>query len=221
MEIDHIFCFVDSKDAAEEAVRTMGLEERYRRRRLGEGTANICCCFDNAYLEFLYLTDEDEARSEPTGRLGLFERARWRSTESCPFGIAWRGEAVGASPPWWFYRPPYLSADLAILVAEDSDDPRLPLLFSFPGTTRPVCWPAERRGTLQHRNGLGAIGKVELVIAQSLAISPALSWLCAETDLLVTSTNGPSSMRLLLEDTAGVPVAAVSLPAMSMTPTPT
>ena len=34
-----------------------GLRESFRRDHPGQGTTNVCCCFDNAYLELLWLHD--------------------------------------------------------------------------------------------------------------------------------------------------------------------
>ncbi|MBK8213640.1 MAG: VOC family protein [Myxococcales bacterium] len=52
MELDHLFVFVDGPSEAEEALTLLGLDETYRRVHPGQGTANVCCAFDDAYLMF-------------------------------------------------------------------------------------------------------------------------------------------------------------------------
>ena len=95
-----------------------------------------------------------EARSSAVARMQLAERAEWRTAQTSPFGIAWRGEPrADATTPTWQCRPPYLPAGLAIDVATESDDLAQPLLFTFPGSRAPDEWPASRRGDLQAARG--------------------------------------------------------------------
>ncbi len=80
MQLDHIFHFVQDLEAAETLGRSLGLAETYRRNHVGQGTANICYCFENAFLELLLLTDRSEAEisGDREGRpcaAGILERA--------------------------------------------------------------------------------------------------------------------------------------------------
>lgn len=48
LELDHIFVFIrpDGPEAAR--LEAIGLVESYRRDHPGQGTSNVCYCFENA-----------------------------------------------------------------------------------------------------------------------------------------------------------------------------
>ena len=199
MDLDHLFVLVDPNGPELDDLRALGLVETYRRKHPGQGTENMCFAFDNLYLELLWVSDPQEARSPSITRTGLFERSLWRTEGTCRFGIAWReteGEPTLAAPVW-SYEPPYLPPGMSIAVAVDSDDPRMPLMFRSPGTSAPTDWPAERRGELQRGAGLGRVVAVSLTLPADIAPSAALRSLAASTDLDLRV--GPSSLALEVE----------------------
>ena len=151
MELDHLFVFTEPGGGAlRERLEAAGLVETYRRRHPGQGTANICYVFDDAFLELLWVVDEAECRAPRTARTGLWERSRWRTDGTCPFGVALRGTKGEAMPfPTWAYGPIYLPAGASLPVATLSDDPRQPLVFQAPGGGPPATWDPERRGAAQ------------------------------------------------------------------------
>jgi hypothetical protein len=91
MELDHLFCFVEPDGAAIAALETQGLAVSYRRDHIGQGTANACFVFDNAFLELLWLTDATDACSPAIARTKLWQRSQWQNQKTCPYGLAWRG----------------------------------------------------------------------------------------------------------------------------------
>lgn len=154
MELDHIFILTTPSAPEVARLEAIGLTPTYRRDHVGQGTANVCYCFENAFLEVLWVTSSSEARNPAVARMQLAERAEWRTAETSPFGIAWRGEPGRPSTiPTWQCRPPYLPSNLAIEVATESDDLQQPLMFAFPGSRAPAEWPASRRGDLQAARG--------------------------------------------------------------------
>ena len=55
IELDHLLVFVEPAEAAPggavfERLAALGLEPSFARRHAGQGTANLCYAFDNAYL---------------------------------------------------------------------------------------------------------------------------------------------------------------------------
>src|SRR5438270_148775 len=79
-------------------------------RHPGQGTACRRFFFRNAYLEFLWVEDAEEARGPLAGPLRLWERCSWRQCGACPFGLILRPAAPGSDEvpfPTWEYRPPY------------------------------------------------------------------------------------------------------------------
>jgi len=79
LELDHIFFFVRPGGREAGALARAGLREAYRRRHPGQGTANVCYAFDNAFLELLWVEDWDEINSPAVARTKLAERAEWQS----------------------------------------------------------------------------------------------------------------------------------------------
>ncbi|MEO1747861.1 MAG: VOC family protein [Pseudomonadota bacterium] len=149
IELDHIFWMVpkDDVDRVAAAMSALGLKESYRRQHPGQGTSNICYCFENAFLEILWLEDEADARSPAIARTKLADRALGQAN---PFGIAWRGDA---NVSMWDFKPPYLPKGVVIPMAVASDDHDLPLLFSFPGSKPPSEMPPDRHGGMQKEAG--------------------------------------------------------------------
>ena len=88
MELDHVFVCVDDASAAEQALADFGLQFSVHAVHQGQGTANACAFFENAYLELLWRHDDHELRSEVVRPLALWERVRWRHTGASPFGLA-------------------------------------------------------------------------------------------------------------------------------------
>ena len=189
MEIDHIFVFVGSDGEELKYLHSLGLVETYRRTHPGQGTQNICFCFDNMFIECLWVSDVAELRSDAIARTGLYERSQWRTARTSPFGIAWRstGEGEGFKPAVWAFRPPYLPAGTSIDVSVDGDDPRQPMMFRSPGAVPPVQWPSQRRGNLQRSAGLGRVLGVRLELPRAVAPSPTLAALARTTMLDVRS----------------------------------
>lgn len=188
--IDHLFMFIEPGGPEIDALQRLGLQETYSRAHPGQGTANVCFAFDNLYLELLWLTSEAEARSPAIARTRLWERSQWRTLGTCPFGMAFRGDLASAGVPTWDYQPPYLPDGMAIPVATASDDPALPMLFSFPGGAAPSEWPAERRGRLQRDVGWGQVADVALRFPVGVVPSAALIALAGASGLALEQSDG-------------------------------
>lgn len=155
MELDHVFFFVPPGGGAlRRELAQRGWNETYERAHVGQGTANVCYAFDNAFLELIWLTDEAEARSAAIRRTGLLQRAQWRSLGTCPVGIAYRLTSEEAAPfETWDFRPPYLPQGMSIPMAVETEDPHRALVFQSPGRDAPAAWPASRQNGLQRSSG--------------------------------------------------------------------
>lgn len=215
VQLCHVVVFV--RPGAPEAARlaAAGMQESFRRRHPGQGTANVCYCFDNAYLELLWVDDWAEAQASPLGRARLAERARWRTTGACPFGLAVRLEDAATPLPFpaWDYRPPYLPAGMAIPVALSSADIRQPLLFRSPGHAPPVAWTDGRAGARQEAAGLTEIGGLHLAFRAGEAPGADLERLAALGFLTLGETAaGSARMVLTLSREDGGAARQLSLP---------
>ena len=205
-DLCHVFVFVTPGAPEAAALDAAGLRESFRRAHPGQGTANACWCFDNAYLELLWVDDAAAVSGPPIARTRLAERARWRETGASPFGIAVRGAMPCAA---WDYRPPYLPAGLSIPVALSSEDPRQPFLFRSPGDARPDAWTDGRAGDRQAAAGLAEIAGVHL----DLPAPPTDDLRTLEAaGLLTLGHAGAPRMVLTLSRRDGGPPRRLSLP---------
>lgn len=202
IELDHIFWMVAKTDVGRVTSRLegLGLRESYRRDHPGQGTTNVCYCFDNAFLEILWMESEADARSPAIARTLLADRG---TGEANPFGLAWRGNA---GLPMWDYTPPYLPKGLAIQMATANDDPLLPLMFTFSGFKPPLDLPPDRHNGMQHAAGftrldLTAIGATETAPLEGVAdlMVPGFDIKTDEVPSLQLKLSGPQREPIMLD----------------------
>jgi hypothetical protein len=195
MELDHVFLCVDDAPSAERTLADFGIQLSRRGTHPGQGTANACAFFDNAYLELLYLHAEDELRSEAVRPLGLWERLHWRTTGACPFGVAFRPEPGDDPVETWPYAAAYLppGASIPIVTLRGAFDE--PLVFLSTVSQPPAMWPAERRPPLEHRGARRRLGRVAVSGPRPAILSPGLKMLC---DLGVLAVEGAAEHHLAL-----------------------
>lgn len=221
LHLCHVFVFVEPEAPQAAVLERAGLRESYRRAHPGQGTANRCYVFDNAYLELLWATDDRELASPAVAPTGLRERADWRRTGACPFGIALRTEPPEAPFPFegwpfecWEYRAPFLPPGLTIPVARSSADPRQPFLFRSPGSTRPDRWTDGRGGDRQRAAGLAEIAAIRMTLPPGVQPSADLRRLESLGLIAVAGDGGADGPRLCLTFSSvhGGPPRRLSLP---------
>lgn len=215
LALDHLFvCCTPGEAAADgrigRALAAAGLVPSYTRRHGGQGTANVCYCFDNAYLELLFVADPAELAAPAIGRTGLAARLDWRRTGASPFGIGLRGAALPLAA--FDYRFEALPPGLSIAVAAESADIRRPFLFRSPGDARPDAWTDGRAGARQTAAGLTEIRGVTLRPADGAGRSAGLDML-ERAGLLRLADGGGRHGRLTLDiDRAGGGSLTLELP---------
>jgi hypothetical protein len=210
----HVFVFVEPGAPEAAGLERAGLRESARRAHPGQGTANVCYYFDNAFLELLWAVDGAELASPAVAPTRLAERAAWRSTGACPFGIALRTEPPEAPLPFatWDYRAPFLPPGLAIPVAHASTDPRQPFLFRSPGSARPDQRTEGQASERQRGAGLAEIAALHLTLPPG--VEPAAELRQLEQAGLLTLGIGEDGPRLVLtlSRVDGSPPMRLSLP---------
>lgn len=177
--LDHLFVFAEPDDTAR--VVAAGLSAGSGRRHSGQGTANARFFFSNAYLELIWVEDEEEARSALTAPTRLWERSRWRETGASPFGVALRRAGADDALPskTWSYRPKYLPDGMAIEMADNSDRVSEPLIFIVPGGVPPCEYSSNRAEPLQHPAGVNEISHVAIDVSASMPHSDALQYIAS------------------------------------------
>ncbi|MGH6921971.1 MAG: VOC family protein [Geminicoccaceae bacterium] len=214
VELDHLFVMVRPGAPEAAALAGAGLYESFRRDHPGQGTTNLCYCFDNAYLELLWLDNPVEAPAPPAARLRLAERADWQTTGASPFGIALRTAPDEVLPfATWHYAAPFLPAGASIPMAVASDDPRQPLLFRSPGSQRPDHWTNGRAGARQTSAGLAEIAHLRLDLPDRVCPAEPLTHL-QEIGLLSLGSAPAHRMVLTLSRPARAP-RHLTLPAFT------
>jgi hypothetical protein len=162
--LDHLFIMCDVGAPEATALSQLGLDEMASNTHPGQGTACRRFSLAEQYLELLWVSDEDKARSDGVRPTQLWERWDRRRTGACPFGLVFRADAPEASaPPFrtWTYAPRYLPPGRGIEVACDApiDGPAfffLPFVTSSRGRS-PARVGAYTASTVTHV-GVGVPG---------------------------------------------------------------
>ncbi|GJJ01473.1 hypothetical protein RugamoR64_20110 [Duganella rhizosphaerae] len=187
MQIDHLF--IRARVGAPEAalLRSFGLSEGSGNRHPGQGTENRRFFFHNAFLELLWIANDDEVRSARTSPTLLAERLA-DASPACPFGICWRpsSDDVAAPFPCWGYTPAYLPPGMQIGIGADVPASE-PMWFFLPKGAAPSAYPEARRQPLNHAAGVNTITSVTLTLPlpqQALSAATKASSTSAQLTLL-------------------------------------
>lgn len=167
MQIDHIFIRARPGGAEAEVLREFGLSEGSGNVHPGQGTANRRFFFANAFLELLWIADEQEVSNEQTRPTML--RERLSEGHASPFGICFRS---AASFPTWDYKPAYLPVGMTIGIASDAPLSE-PMWFYTSAGKAPELLEGERRQPLDHAAGLGQVTAVRCTLPASTTLSAA------------------------------------------------
>lgn len=165
LELDHIFVCVEPEAPEAEFLKAFGFQEGNRRTHPGQGTANVCFLFHNAYLELLWLSDINEILSSVVRPLGLWERCCW-GDQACPFGISLRSDVPGSLElPFatWNYYAPFLPKGASLPIAANSENLSEPLIFMSPVSLIPSASPL-KRGLLINKPGFDEITKLRVTL---------------------------------------------------------
>jgi Glyoxalase-like domain len=181
MEIDHLFVFSDSPQAAAEQLLSLGLTEGSSRVHPGQGTTNRKFYFENFFLEILWVHDEAEISSPLLRPTRLGERARYATTGASPYGLC-LVNTLDTDPVFaaaLAYQPQYFPAGMPIEVLPHAHNPNLPWTFRLPfkgpkaATTEPT----------QHRAGLRRLTHASFGLRQYAADEALLRQVAGQPQL--------------------------------------
>ncbi len=151
-----------------------------RRVHRGQGTANACAIFENAFFELLRPHDLEELRSDIVRPLGLDERIHWRETGASPFGLCFRPGDVGSDPrSWpfetWGYEAPYLPKGASIPIVTPAGVLADPLVFVSTRSKSPTGAPS--CGSPVHRGAHRTLTRVKVQrIDRASPVSAGVHW---------------------------------------------
>ena len=176
LELDHVFVCAPNGEADAEPLIRFGLRPGAARVHQGQGTANLVFCFDNAYLEVLWLHDDTEVNSPVVRPTSLPQRLHWPVTGACPFGVALRQRTDAGDVSQlaaWEYEAPFLGGGATIPVLTPRFAHQEPLMFISPARIRPADYPG-KRVELEHRDGRHMLTGVRVCVPKALVLSSGL-----------------------------------------------
>ncbi|WP_080059217.1 VOC family protein [Spirosoma aerolatum] len=182
MELDHIFIFTHQAHQVATRLTTFGLSEGSANVHPGQGTACRRFFFQNAYLELVWIVDEEEVKSPLLERTNLWERSQYKLTRYCPFGLCFRtpqpaGPSLSlAFEAGWRYYSDYLPEGQYAHIASNEAFAFEPMLFEMPFFgLAPQDYPVEKQQPLLHAKGYQKLTKVTLTLpVPGNELSPAM-----------------------------------------------
>ena len=153
LELDHIFICISDELNVTRTLTEFGLNLSSRQLHKGQGTANRCAYFDNAYLELLLRDSDRDLQSKQVEAVSLWERMRWRNTNASPFGVSFRFTETKQNIPVATrpYDAPFLPEGITIPVATPQDSIYEPLVFLSLVAKAPIEQNLPNRSLLKHR----------------------------------------------------------------------
>lgn len=176
LELDHIFVCVPNELDIADIPSEFGLNLSDRRIHPGQGTANRCAFFNNAYLELLLRNNDQQLQSQTVKALSLWERLRWKHTGANPFGVAFRfvkDTNQDLPIPKWSYSAPFLPDGASIPIITPPNSIKEPLIFLSPVVKAPFD-----RFSNEHRGSKRTLTQVKMTIPSFQNISPGVKWFC-------------------------------------------
>ena len=172
MDIDHIFIFVDSKEAADELV-DFGLSEGSGNVHKGIGTANRRFFFENFYLEILWVENEEEPKSAQD--IGIWERFNFKETHYSRFGACFTNtkasDYIFEKAITW--KPEFLQNNEHVDILTSK---KLPWIFRFPPNRQKNLQDEPK----EHKAGLKRLSKA-LLLTDTLEFSEELNAVTSTT----------------------------------------
>lgn len=162
-----------------------GLTESCRRRHNGNGTSSFFYCFDNCFLELLWVCDRDEARTGPASDLRTPDRCESDDPAILPYAIALRNapDGNGTMPFAAFEYQPEQGDQGPKLIAEVSRNLSQPLIFRALRAKPPIEWTDGLEGERQIPGGYSKVTEWRLELPAGHKVGPELGQL-ADAGLL-------------------------------------
>jgi Glyoxalase-like domain len=184
LELDHIFVCISNELDIINIYSEFGLNFSARRIHPGQGTANRCAFFNNAYLELLLRDNDQELQSQPVKPVSLWERLKWKHTGANPFGVAFRfvkNTNQDLPVPTWFYHAPFLPDGASIPIITPPNSIQEPLIFLSPVVKAPFD-----RSSTEHRGSKRTVTQVKITTPSAQNISPGVKWFCEKNLIYIT-----------------------------------
>jgi hypothetical protein len=189
MEIDHIFIFTHTPQEAAQRLRHFGLNEGSANQHPGQGTSCRRFFFENAYLELVWVSNEEEIKNPAIVKTRFWERAHSNESGYSPFGICFRKTSSNEQDLFveaWQYAPSFVPRGQYACIAPNDAFPWEPMLFEFPfHQIKPLDYPWERKQPLIHPKGFKQITRAEFTLPTSLSLSDSLKKVISHSSIQI------------------------------------
>lgn len=188
LEVDHLQIYTGRSLPDVSTFQELGLNNATQIvRREAQGTASTLFFFENAYLELIWIEDENIFKHYTAQmKIDLLARSQWRQTEASPFGI-------GLRPRINNYYHLNSSIDKSLLGTRGNLETRInfsaenlaairePMCFTIPHQIALTNWldknNEDHRKFLTHPLGIKRLTGVKIIINTHLALTNAVSLL--------------------------------------------
>lgn len=182
LEVDHLVVYVTQGATSVSVLQEFGLHCSSRTvQRPEQGTASQIIFFENAYLELIWIEDE-QAVEEYTARTGIdiLERTRWQQNRASPFGVGLRCESdtVDQKKYWAEWMRSHIYINLA---AENVANVEEPLCFVIPDSIALTTWLDRsleaHQQLISHPLGVRTLTSVKITINSDKELTNSVSLL--------------------------------------------
>lgn len=187
LELDHIFIWVTKGAPEAKALENAGLQILGETsKHIGQGTASRVFVFENAYLELIWIDDEQAASKNATRTgIDMQVRANWKQSRASPFGIGLHriSGTTNAIPfPVIEYRAEWMKANTSIQFARVVNSYKEPMYFVVPEYLAFPDAPTRERlrqtnpnfaKMMKHRLGISKLTNVKITTNEKKLTSTA------------------------------------------------
>lgn len=137
LELDHVFVWVTKEAPEAKTLEKAGLQiHNGTHKHDGQGTASKVFIFENAYLELIWIDDEQAAAKNATrSGIDMTKRARWKKSGASPFGVGLHRRPGSESIipfPVRLYWAEWMKPDTVIEFAQTVTNLSEPMYFVVP-----------------------------------------------------------------------------------------
>ncbi|NER33878.1 MAG: VOC family protein [Oscillatoria sp. SIO1A7] len=184
LELDHILVWVSPKAPEAQILAEFGLQRKDYKEHIGQGTASYFFFFENAYLELIWIDDE-QAALDNAARTGidLRSRASWRETGASAFGVGWRRRSPSLEELPLFpvkYSAEWMEPETYLELSDNFNQTTEPLYFIIPEymsvPQRIIAEPI-----VPHPLGIKNVTSARVTLPQREQLSPVASELSRHT----------------------------------------
>lgn len=200
LALDHIFILTEPGAPAADNFLELGFVEGNTNVHPGQGTSNRRFFLSDFFIEFVYVSNADEAANGAGKALGIL--ARSEDLEASPFGVIVRVSDSEEVPdfPSWQYTPDYFDGNMSFYVGNNSNLLPEPLCICMPpALPKRSAIPPEHQNPEWKLSGLEIVVPVETpsAVLQQFAAIDRVNVEYGKSHLMTLKFNNGDSMKVI------------------------